>query len=255
MRFLSDSIRTIHGLAGAAAVALSAVLGAGTAHADPLFQVVYSPVYGSTENTGASARALFTFTDVTANGHSGNSDVLLTIDITNTTNGSLGLGATAATLVALTFDFPTSSPYVYNGGTVFPTIYTGSGASLPPYGTLDVCIRSSGTGNCVGGNPTSGLTAGQSTTVTFRFDTSLTAAALGNLFLTDYLDETNDGTGGYDSVARFQQVNAGGGSDKVIGRDPPFEVPEPATIVVLLAALAALAGLGYTQRARLTGAR
>ena len=224
---IASRIRTLVAAAGLAAGVLAA-----PAQAAPLFAVTYSPIYGSTENTGASALATFTFTDVSG-------DVLLTIGITNTTNGTLGLGATQATLVGLTFDLSTGASFQYNGGSAFPSLITDT--SLPPYGSFDICIRTSGD-NCVGGNPGNGLTAGQSTTVTFQFDTALSAAQLGDLFRTDYLDETNDGSG-YDTAARFQQVNAGGGSDKVIGRDPPLaapdpnQVPEPGTLTLLLAAL------------------
>src|SRR5689334_6072055 len=86
----ASRLRTLLGTIGLIA---AAGLGA-PAQAVPLITVDYSPVYGSTENTGASARATFSFSDVSG-------DVLLTIGITNTTNGTLGLGATQATLVGL----------------------------------------------------------------------------------------------------------------------------------------------------------
>jgi hypothetical protein len=87
METIASRIRTLVAAAGLAAGVLAA-----PAQAAPLFAVTYSPINGSTENTGASALATFTFSDVSG-------DVLLTIGITNTTKGTLGRGATQATLV------------------------------------------------------------------------------------------------------------------------------------------------------------
>jgi hypothetical protein len=113
-------------------------------------------------------------------------------------------------------------------------------ASLPPFGTFDVGIRSAGTGNFVGGNPNLGLTAGQSATVKFTFSNQ-TASNLESSFQALF---ANSSATNPLVVGRFQQVGGyspfveGGSSDKVVGAlNPPAQaVPEPATMLGLVTA-------------------
>ncbi|QZZ19723.1 PEP-CTERM sorting domain-containing protein [Leptothermofonsia sichuanensis E412] len=183
----------------------------------------------STENTGAATLLDFTFTQ------SGN-NVLLNLGISNTTNGSVGLGATQATLVGVAFDLisgVTLSAVNYNAGSSGFTKFW-KDAALNPFGTFDVGI-SPNRQTFAGGNPQTGLTAGQTTLVSFLLTGSnLDAATVESSFLRGFSD------GSLQVAARFQQVNAGGGSDKVLGgvieSGPSEAVPEPTTILGVAAA-------------------
>ncbi len=210
------------------------------------FTLSINPANGSTESTGASALLDFNFVQ-------DGSNVKLNLGIKNTTNGSLGLGATQATLVGVGFDLPSLiSSFTYNAGnSTFTSLYRN--AALNPFGTCDVGSRSAGSGNFSGGNPTQGLTAGQSTMVSFLFSGSnLTASSVENSFLSGIKN------GSLDVVGRFQQVNAGGGSDKVIGSLVPepsgsgggnsAAAPEPTTMLGMMAAGGAILGRKRLQR-------
>ncbi|MBM0745043.1 hypothetical protein JOY44_26355 (plasmid) [Phormidium sp. CLA17] len=133
-------------------------------------------------------------------------------------------------------------------------------AALNPFGTFDVGIRSAGPGTFAGGNPQTGLTAGNSTLVSFIFSgTGLTASLVENSFLSGIKNDS------LNIVGRFQQVNAGGGSDKVLGglvsgissapEVTPISVgensaaaPEPMTILGAIAAGSAILGRKKLQR-------
>jgi hypothetical protein len=223
----------IRALVGGAIVATSAMLAAPA----QAFTVIISPVIRSTGNTGASASLDFNFSQ-------SGTDTLLNLGITNTTNGSLGLGATQATLVGVGFDLPTPTPaYSYDSLTsTFTQIYFNRSATLQPYGTFDIGIRSTGSGNFTGGNPQQGLISGQSTMVQFTF-VNQTATSLETSFQTLFAGST------YSTpliVGRFQQVNAGGGSDKVVGGLAPQSqaVPAPPAVLGMLTA----AALGLSKR-------
>ncbi|MBL8771647.1 MAG: cistern family PEP-CTERM protein [Phenylobacterium sp.] len=187
----------------------------------------FNPSWGSTENTGATATATFTFTDVGSN-------VQMDLVLANTTDGTDGLGATAATLVAFAFDLPTFTGLTYSSnGTTFTKLWTNP--SLPPLGTFDRGI-SLNRNSFGGGNPGGGVTAGNSLgMVRFTVDTILDAAAFESAFAAGYL-----ANGTFDAAVRFQQVNAGGGSDKVLGGlppppdPPPTIVPEPSTWALMI---------------------
>jgi hypothetical protein len=168
------------------------------------FTLSINPNNGSTENTGSTALLDFNFVQ------DGN-NVKLNLDIKNTTNGSAGLGATASTLVGVGLDLPSLiSSFTYNSlNSAFTQTY--SNVALNPLGNFDYGIRSAGSGNFVGGNPQEGLTAGQSTLVSFLFSgTGLTAQSVESAFFNGFQN------GSLQAVGRFQQVNAGGGSDKVL---------------------------------------
>ncbi len=204
------------------------------------FTLSINPNNGSTENTGASALLDFNFVQ-------DGSDVKLNLGIKNTTDGTLGLQATQATLVGVGFDLPSLiSNFTYNAGSsTFTKLY--EDAALNPFGTFDVGIRSDGSGNFSGGNPTAGLTAGQSTMVSFLFSgRNLTASAVESSFLSGIKN------GSLDVVGRFQQVNAGGGSDKVLGAvvdgGSSAAVPEPLTVLGAVAAGGAVLGRKKLQR-------
>jgi hypothetical protein len=208
-------------LAAGLAIASSAF----TATPAQAFSLSIAPQYGSTENTGATAKLDFNFVQQGA-------QVLLNLNIKNTTNGSAGLGATAATLVGVAFDLPTIvSTFTYNAGSsAFTKTY--NNVSIPglTQNTFSVGIRSAGADNFVGGNPQAGLTAGQSSSVSFLLSgTSLTAANVESAFQSGFQD------GSLQAGGRFQQVNAGGGSDKVLaggvtGGADTTAVPEPTTL-------------------------
>jgi hypothetical protein len=201
------------------------------------FTVKVSPIYGSTENTGAMTDLNFNFSQQGAN-------VLLQLGITNTTDGSEGLGATQATLVGIGFNLPTGISVVsYDpGSSAFTKVFgaipgASDSAALPPLGTFDIGIRSAGPGNFVGGNPQSGLTAGDSTSVSFVFGGigNLLAGDVENAFLNLFSNSAYPNPGAQ-IAGRFQEVNAGGGSDKVAGQVPGGQpIPTPALLPGLVA--------------------
>lgn len=186
----------------------------------------FNPVWGSTEGTGAAANATFTFADLSGN-------VQVTVDIDNITD-TFGGAATQATLMGIAFDLPTfvgTSTYDANGSN-FAHFKTNT--SLPPFGTFD---RSVGiNNNFVGGNPGNGLLAGGTVTgISFIVDTTFNATDFEAAFLAGYKVG-----GDLNAAARFQVVNAGGGSDKVAGGVPPAPdppvgiVPEPSTWAMMI---------------------
>jgi hypothetical protein len=232
--YLVTSLST-RALAGTTALAAGLALASTALTAAPAqaFGLSIAPQYGSTENTGATAKLDFNFVQQGA-------QVLLNLNIKNTTNGSAGLGATAATLVGVAFDLPTIvSTFTYNAGSsAFTKTYTNvSIPGLPNVSnSFSYGIRSAGTGNFVGGNPQAGLTAGQSSSVSFLLSgTSLTAAGVESAFQSGFQD------GSMQAAGRFQQVNGpgmNGASDKVLAA-----VPEPTTLGGLALGAAILARL------------
>lgn len=224
----------------AVGVAISATLAAGKP-ADA-FTLSIDPSFGSTENTGAQALLNFNFVDT-------GSGVRLDLGLLNTTDGSAGLGATRATLVGVGFDLlngVTVSSYS-SGSSGFTQLWTGGSASLSgrtqdgqSLGSFDVGI-SPPRNSFNGGNPQAGLTAGSSTLVSFLLGgANLNASALEASFLQGF------SSGDLRVAGRFQQVNAGGGSDKVLGGvvkgGNSEAVPEPSTILGVAAAGAAFMG-------------
>lgn len=225
----STSLLSKRALVGSTLAAAGLALASSTFTAAPAqaFGLSINPQYGSTENTGATATLDFSFVD-TVQG------VLLNLGIKNTTNGTAGLGATQATLVGVAFDLldGVSAPQSgYSAGSSAFTRYF-SDPSIPGLNnnqSFDVGIRSAapGPGTFVGGNPQQGLTAGQSTTVSFLLSgITGTAAQVESAFFQGF-----KAGGDLQAAARFQQVNAGGGSDKVLAGEA---VPEPTTIGGLL---------------------
>ncbi|MGB9623581.1 MAG: PEP-CTERM sorting domain-containing protein [Phycisphaerae bacterium] len=175
------------------------------------------PVWGSTDNTGATAEITLTFSEIGA-------EDLLAVTVTNTTSAAIG-----STLTAVGFEMPpwlNLAPAFAPGGTssYFDRL-TFNAAVSPGYldapGGYDVMITSDG--SFEGGNPRGGPTAGQSQTVTLTLgDTGLTASGLASAFI-DYYESLAT----HYAIARFQAVGPRGNlSDKVGGH-----APEPATVL------------------------
>lgn len=207
--------------------------------ADP-FTVLIDGIYGSTNTppTGAKAEATFTITKT-------GTDAFVAILLKNTTP----FPPTSATLVGLSFVTPdyltfANSPTIgttadkdYNYGlTTFSDLYPGDGINGGPFNSTgwDFCIRSDAPGgNCNGGQPTQGLTAGQTapSVVTFKFGGSgdKTDIDIANDFKN--LFSINNGLPSYNIAGRFQQVSGCtvtpcAGSDKVGGAYiPPTTTP------------------------------
>ncbi len=208
---------TFSTLVGASTLAVGMTLTtmAGSAQA---FVVNFGPESTSSNSpaTGASASVEFSFTQ-------SGTDVLLELDITNTTGliPSFGDGATTSKLTGIGFDLVAGTSYVddsFASDGFLDTII--QNADAQPFGTLDIGIADNNNFN--GGNANGALPEGVSTTVSFLIGENLDASVVENAFFTGFSDNT------LGLVARFQQVNAGEGSDKLSGGEV---VPEPLTIL------------------------
>lgn len=207
---------TFSTLVGASTLAVGMALTtmAGSAQA---FVVNFGPQSTSSNDpaTGASASVDFSFSQ-------SGTDVLLELDITNTTGSPIfGAGATTSKLTGIAFDLVEGTSYVNNSfvsAGFLDTII--QGADAQPFGTLDIGIADNNNFN--GGNANGALPEGFSTTVSFLIGEDLDVSVVENAFFTGFT------SGDLGLVARFQQVNAGAGSDKLSGGEV---VPEPLTIL------------------------
>lgn len=237
------------------------------------FTLSINPQYGSTNvnsagviGTGATASLDFAFQQ------SGN-NVLLNLVMTNTTNGKAGMGATGSTLVGTAFDLISGvkvSQYTGSGG--FTKLWTSASddsystpslsgnaqlanGTTETFGTFAVGI-SPDRNSFNGGNPTSGLTAGNSTQVQFLLTSSTSGTTL-NAATVESLFKTGFTNGSLNAAGRFQQVTGSGNftSDKVFagmfadgGTTNSAAVPEPTTMLGVMAAGGAILGRKRLQR-------
>ncbi|MBF9032161.1 VPLPA-CTERM sorting domain-containing protein [Rhodobacterales bacterium HKCCE3408] len=215
----------------AAAVAALFALG-GTAASAVTLQFGESATSSNSPPTGASGTVEMTFSDI------GAGLVELSMLITNTTGDTIfGAGATASKLTGVGFDLLSGVSYVagsFSGGTYLDTLIIN--AALPPFGIFDIGVADNG--NFLGGNANGALPQGLSDTVTMRLSSSLLAADLDAAFASGFT------SGDLAASLRFQQVNAGEGSDKLT--DPTVDmspVPIPAAGFLLVAGLGGLAVL------------
>ncbi len=207
----------------AAGVALtSSVLAPSSAQA---FSLSFGSTSTSSNNiaTGASAKVDFNFSQAGNN-------VLLNLNLLNTTGQTtFGAKATQSTLMGITFDLVEGLNVVaksYVGSSFFSNLL--SSVSFTPFsnsgGNFDVGIAHND--KFEGGNTKGGLTQGLSSSVSFLLSgTNLVANNLENAFLTGFQDGT------LRIASRFQAVNAGAGSDKLLGGilKPTVVVPAPGT--------------------------
>ena len=159
--------------------------------------------------TGASAFVDFSFTQ-------SGSNVLLGLDITNTTGQSIfGAGATQSKLTGVAFDLLPGLSVVsnsYTGSSFFPTLL--QNVNFTPFsnqvGNFSVGVADNN--NFEGGNANGALPQGGNTFVSFLLSgTNLVAGTLESQFLAGFQNNT------LQAAVRFQQVNAGAGSDKLLG--------------------------------------
>jgi len=242
----------------ATSIALASSLVA--ANAAQALTINFDSTSTSTNNsaTGASAQVDFDFVDVAGG-------VQLDLTLLNTTGQlgtSFGSGATDSEFVAFGFDLPDfissytydslSSPFtrLFGDASLNPTVegsavIGGAGGS----NVFDIGIRVAGSGTFQGGNPTAGLNLEESAQVSFFLNTSDNAQTVEQAFANLFNGEE------FRAVARFQDVNAGEGSDKLLvnripNGDPDdngdVSVPEPGT----LAGLALIGGSLAAARRR-----
>ena len=189
--------------------------------------------------TGASATVEMVFTDVGA----GLIDIVTTV--TNTTDTtSFGAGATESQLTGFGFDLLSGLSFIEadsSAGSSLDTFLTD--ATFNPFGELDLAAADNN--NFIGGNAQGALSEGDTDSVTFRiaYDQNLFsgAASLEAAYLAAFIN------GGIQTGTRFQSVNAGEGSDKLVANYSVTIVPVPASIFLLLSALMGLGVVRFTR--------
>jgi len=200
----------------------------------PAFDLFIDPRFGSTEDTGSTARLTFDFSE------HGTED-LLRILIENTTPQKI-----ESKLTAVGFELPDwliQPPSLVPGvaGSYFDTLTFNDSVSpgwLDAPGGYDLMIT--GEGSFLGGNPNGAPTAGARESILLSLgDTSLTPDQLDMRFH-DFYTEFD----GRSAIGRFQSVGPDGErSDKVGGG-----VPEPASVILLALGVIALVRPRRTPR-------
>lgn len=237
-----------------AAVALAMALGAGQAQAVTAFTLTFGEdsVSSNTTATGASGTVGFSFADF---GPLTDKIATLSLEVTNTTGSPIfGARATESKLVQFGFDLVSGASYVagsfsgITGG--FDTIALNASAS--PFGSL--AILTGVDGDFEGGQPTTGLDATESQTVSLRLayggTTATNALQLASLFADFFANDpvTASNKSGARSAMRFQSVNAGEGSDKLAGPDVSI-IPVPAGALLIVSALGVAGVVSRMRRA------
>jgi hypothetical protein len=174
------------------------------------------PIYGSAENTGATAMIGLDFLK------GGNNDTLV-VTIENTTPSSIGSKLTAVGLewpaiLALPASFAPGGTSVYFDELDFDVDVSPNGLNAPD--GYDIMITSDH--SFEGGNPQKAPGAGEKQIIKLSLgNTGLTAVEFQSILTAWYT-----GLGGDIAIARFQAVN-GSLSDKVVTHNP-----EPATLLL-----------------------
>lgn len=221
-------------LLGGAALAIALSMTA--AHASIILTFGENATSSNATPTGASGKATLSFADE-------GGDVRVSAFVENTTGDFIfGDGATEGVLTAFGFDLVSGASFAggFLGGTYLDTLILNANAS--PFGTLDVAGADNNNYN--GGNANNALPKGLSDTFSLLLGYSGNAMDLENAF---YTALTTDPV--LTSALRFQQVNAGSGSDKL--KDPDVElepVPLPATALLLLGGIGGLGALRTVRR-------
>jgi len=172
--------------------------------------------------TGAAAFADFNFIQDGTN-------VKLNLTVKNTTGStSFGAGATESNLTGFGFDLASGVSVVNKElGSKLDTYLTNS--EFQPFGNLGLVFADNA--NLKGGQP-DGLLEGGSNTMSLLLGSNLDAKTVENAFYNGFKNGT------LDVGVRFQAVNAGAGSDKLLGGtfsappndNPGAAVPEPTTV-------------------------
>ncbi len=198
----------------------------GLAAQAPAFDLFIDPRFGSTENTGATAKLTFEFSEHGA-------EDLLRILIENTTPPKIGSKLTAVGLELPDWLIQPPSLVLGVGTGYFDTLTFD--VSIPPGwldapGGYDLMLTSDG--EFLGRSPTGAPAAGEREALLLSLgDTGLTPEELDMRFHDFYT-----GFDGRSVIGRFQAVGPhGDGSDKVGGG-----VPEPASVVLLAMGVIAL---------------
>ncbi|MCP4247672.1 MAG: PEP-CTERM sorting domain-containing protein [bacterium] len=187
---------------------------------------IIEPSSGSTEQTGSTAAITLAFFEYGA-------DDLMSVEIVNTTPGSIGSKLTAVGFelpdtVSLALDFaPIGARSFFDTLTFDDSIAPGW---LDAPGGYDLMLTSDG--NFEGGSPQGGPAEGETEQVVLSLgDTGQSPAELASTFF-DYYSGLTDNF----IIARFQAVGPNGAdSDKVGG----YVVPEPSTWLLVGAGLLA----------------